>query len=350
MQVPNSEAPLISVIIPVYNVEKYLEKCLDTVLSQTYTNIEVILVNDGSSDGSGAIIDSYACKDERVRVIHLPENKGVSYARNRGIDILKGEYTIFVDADDYVEPNFLEKLYVNLKENQADISICGVDLVGFPEYVYLRKDDFPCVVSGDQAVSCMLKMYPFGWEMCNKLFNSILVKKCPFAEKIYFGEDLLFIYQVLKNTQLVNYFPEKLYHYVYHNESSSHKEFSEKHYTRIYVYKFLLNDISINSPELRSLISKEILCINVGFASSIVVRKAINGWEKYRYLKQFQKNIRCFINIKSLTLVKHKRMLIKIFVLYINSQIFWIMTTIYEKLKNCKYQFLHLTQNWHYFN
>ncbi len=333
MQVPNSEAPLISVIIPVYNVEKYLEKCLDTVLSQTYTNIEVILVNDGSSDGSGSIIDSYACKDERVRVIHLPENKGVSYARNRGIDILKGEYTIFVDADDYVEPDFLEKLYVNLKENQADISICGVDLVGFPEYVYLRKDDFPCVVSGDQAVSCMLNNNPFGQEMCNKLFDSSWVKKYPFDEKIYYGEDVLFIYQILKHTQRVCYIPEKLYHYIFYEKSSSHSEFSERQYTGVFVYKFLHEDATQNHPEVLSELKRRILSLNIKFACKVIDQKVINRYSTYLYLRKFRENIRCFSSKEILDLSIPKRTAIKIFLLYVSAEAFWFITVVYGNLK-----------------
>lgn len=338
MQVPNSEAPLISVIIPVYNVEKYLEKCLDTVLSQTYTNIEVILVNDGSSDGSGAIIDSYACKDERVRVIHLPENKGVSYARNRGIDILKGEYTIFVDADDYVEPDFLEKLYVNLKENQADISICGVDFVGFGEYTNSRNNNFSCVVSADQAILCMLNLYPFGQEMCNKLFISAQVRKCHFAENIYSGEDLLFIYQVLKHAKCVSYMPEKLYHYVYHKESASHQEFSAKQYTGFLVYEFLFEDTSevLYSQLYPMLISKirlNILYINIRFSIKVIESNSICNSQKYRYLKRFQKNIRRFINRKTLTLIERKSIIVKIFLLYGNVIVFWLSAVIYKTFK-----------------
>lgn len=335
MQVPNSEAPLISVIIPVYNAEKYLKKCLDTVLSQTYTNIEVILVNDGSSDESGAIIDSYACQDGRIRVIHLSENKGVSYARNRGIDILKGEYTIFVDADDYVESDFLEKLYVNLKENQADISICGVDFVGFPKNNPLWKNNHSCVVSADQAVFFILNNYGFGQEMCNKLFLTILVKKICFIENIYQGEDILFIYQILKYVRYVSYLPEKLYHYIYHEDSSSHKEFSEKQYTKIYVLEYLLQDAYKCYPQLVPRLKRDIIGCNIWFASNVAKSKTINRGQKSYYLKRFQKKVRYFINIKSLTLVKHKRIIIKVFLLYMNSHIFCMLTIAYEKLKEC---------------
>ena len=105
--------PLISIIIPVYNAEKYLKKCLDSVINQTYKNLEIILVDDGSTDKSPEICDKYAEKDSRIIVLHK-ENGGVSSSRNAGLDIFKGEYLSFVDSDDYVEPDYIEYLYIFL--------------------------------------------------------------------------------------------------------------------------------------------------------------------------------------------------------------------------------------------
>lgn len=116
--------PLISIIIPVYNVEKCLSECIDSVLNQSYQNLEIILVDDGSTDKSGMFCDSYAAKDERVRVFHK-ENGGASSARNKGIEEAKGEYIIFVDSDDKVEQSYCEELYRSCSEKGSDISICG---------------------------------------------------------------------------------------------------------------------------------------------------------------------------------------------------------------------------------
>ncbi len=107
----NQEKPMISVIVPVYNTEFYLVRCLDSLLAQTYPNLEILLIDDASTDGSGTICETYAAKDDRLKVIHFPQNKGPSAARNTGICRSQGQYISFVDADDHVEPDLLEKLY-----------------------------------------------------------------------------------------------------------------------------------------------------------------------------------------------------------------------------------------------
>lgn len=120
----NMEKPLISLIVPVYNVEKYLRECLDSILVQTYKHIEVILVDDGSQDSSGAICDEYAEKYENFQVIHK-KNAGLGMARNTGLEHIKGEYVTFLDSDDWVEPDMIQKLYDGLVENQVDMCKAG---------------------------------------------------------------------------------------------------------------------------------------------------------------------------------------------------------------------------------
>lgn len=120
----SQEKALISIIIPVYKVEKYLEKCIQSVIKQTYKNIQIILVDDGSPDNCGKICDEYAKKDHRIEVIHK-SNGGLSDARNKGLEIAKGEYIGFVDSDDYIEADIYEVLYNLLKQYNADVSICN---------------------------------------------------------------------------------------------------------------------------------------------------------------------------------------------------------------------------------
>ena len=124
-----NEHPLISVIVPVYNVEKYLRRCLDSIVNQTYKNLEIILVDDGSVDNSGNICDEYAVKDKRIQVIHK-ENGGLSSARNKGLDIINGEYVSFIDSDDYVDNSFIEKLYTICINNNVDIAQCDFSEFG----------------------------------------------------------------------------------------------------------------------------------------------------------------------------------------------------------------------------
>ena len=117
--------PKISVIVPVYKVEKYLNKCVDSIVNQTFTDIEIILVDDGSPDNSGKMCDDWSQKDRRIRVIHK-ENGGLSDARNRGIQESSGEYIIFIDSDDFIEPKMLEVLYNLATDHDADVAISGL--------------------------------------------------------------------------------------------------------------------------------------------------------------------------------------------------------------------------------
>ena len=114
---------MISVIVPIYNTEKYLKRALNSLLKQTYQDLEILLIDDGSTDSSLKICQEYAKKDHRIKVFHQ-ENKGVSVVRNFGLSVAKGEYISFLDSDDYMEPNMLQTLYQNLIDTESDISVC----------------------------------------------------------------------------------------------------------------------------------------------------------------------------------------------------------------------------------
>ena len=115
---------VVSVIVPVYNVEQYIRKCIESILNQTYNKMEIILVDDGSTDNSGIICDEYSKRDKRIKVIHKI-NGGLSDARNAGLDICTGDYIVFVDSDDYIKNNMIEMLHKDILEKRADISVCS---------------------------------------------------------------------------------------------------------------------------------------------------------------------------------------------------------------------------------
>lgn len=165
----------ISIIVPVYKVEKYLRKCVDSILAQTFTDFEVILVDDGSPDNSGKICDEYAEKDNRVRVIHK-ENGGLSSARNAGIDVARGKYLGFVDSDDYIDEDMYEILYENLKIHDADIS--SVELIPFygDRYKKANKEKKVIILNKKEAIKSVLEgtqFYAYAW---NKLYRKELFK------------------------------------------------------------------------------------------------------------------------------------------------------------------------------
>lgn len=118
------QAPLISLLVPIYNVASYVDRCVGSLVNQTYSNLEILLVDDGSTDGSGALCDEWVKKDSRIHVVHK-ENGGLSDARNAGIKRAAGAYLAFIDGDDYIAPEYCEKLYQALAAHDADISLCN---------------------------------------------------------------------------------------------------------------------------------------------------------------------------------------------------------------------------------
>ena len=166
--------PVISIIVPVYNVEQYLRRCVDSILAQTFTDFECILIDDGSPDNCPAICDEYAERDNRIIVIHQ-KNAGVSAARNAGLDLARGEWIGFVDSDDWCDPGMYEFLYKNAITNQVDISICGFRSIEKNGVVIGSSKKYPAIVM--DSSEGLLKLFspryfgPFSW---NKLVSKQL--------------------------------------------------------------------------------------------------------------------------------------------------------------------------------
>jgi len=201
--------PLVSIIIPVYNTAPYLEQCLESIIHQTYENIEVILVDDGSTDESGAICERYARQDNRIQVVHK-SNGGQSSARNVALDMMTGEWVLFVDSDDWIETNTLEVIFSH-KEDQADIiefgfSYCNTERedpqVFFGEILYSNRTALNLLVGGGLSMGIM----------CDKLFRASVIGDLRFIEGRYY-EDTPFIIEFLWRARHFQYIPKVLYHY-----------------------------------------------------------------------------------------------------------------------------------------
>jgi glycosyltransferase involved in cell wall biosynthesis len=237
---------LISIIIPVYNVEKFLPRCLESIKNQTYTKLEVILVNDGSTDDSGLICDEYSKIDNRFVVIHK-ENGGVSSARNLALNRAKGKYIGFVDSDDWVELDMFERLYKLIQDNQADIAMCGY----FKEKVdgtILNKIEPSEVIqfNSKQALNAILNQNGFKGFLWNKLFSAELLKtnsKEVFDNNIHFCEDLLCCCQSILNSKNVVYDTTPYYHYVMHDDNVCKINYSSKKLTSLDALVKIINMI-----------------------------------------------------------------------------------------------------------
>lgn len=202
--------PAISVIVPVYKAEKYLHRCVDTLLAQTFQDFEVLLIDDGSPDKSGEICDDYAKKDFRVRVFHK-ENGGVSSARQCGIDNAQGEYTIHTDPDDWVEPEMLETLYKKAKEDDADMVICD-----YYEYVDGCNQYINQCPSSLNHIMVLKDLFRFlHGSLCNKLIRKELFDRydVKFPLGVNYSEDLYICIVLLQNPINVVYLSNAFYHY-----------------------------------------------------------------------------------------------------------------------------------------
>lgn len=221
------EKECISVIIPVYNLEKCLERAVDSVLNQTYRNVEVLLVDDGSTDGSGALCDVFARQDCRVRVIHRP-NGGVSAARNTGLDSAKGEYVCFVDGDDWIEPGMLAFLHNLLQKYQADLAMCGFIEEEEGGSVIRRTKPFETrEISREMAFHCY-KPYMQGYA-CTKLFRMDIIQTASlrFDVTLKIKEDTVFLYQYIFQCGKLVSSGDIYYHYMTREDSAMRASFHD---------------------------------------------------------------------------------------------------------------------------
>ncbi len=219
---------LISIVVPVYNVEKYLNKCIESIINQSYSNLEIILVDDGSKDSSGIMCDSYILKDKRIKVIHK-ENGGLSDARNVGIDKAKGEYIVFIDSDDWIDEKMIEILYNIIKKNNSDISICDYFLA-YNEEIQTQKEDIEIINLSN--IEALKKIYDKDLGVCmivawNKLYKRNLFKddiRYPYG-KIH--EDEFTTYKLLYKAEKISYTKQKMYYYR-QRENSITSSFNKK--------------------------------------------------------------------------------------------------------------------------
>ena len=210
--------PLISVIIPVYKVEKYLEKCVDSVINQTYKNLEIILVDDGSPDNCPKICDEYAKKDKRIKVIHK-ENGGVGSARNKGMEKAVGEYITFVDSDDWLEKNFIQEMLFIINKYKVDYVTCGYYRVYENKKEIINGNLEEIVIDSKEYVNKLLNVQNGYGFVHMKLIKKEKISSLRFEEKLVVGEDALFNIQLCKNIEKIVIYNKPLYNYYFNTNS-----------------------------------------------------------------------------------------------------------------------------------
>lgn len=226
---------MISAIVPVYNIAPYVERCVNSILNQTYSNLEVILIDDGSTDDTPTICDKFAEQDSRVKVFHI-ENKGVSNARNIALKNAKGEYIAIIDGDDWVENNLFEDAINEMITNKADVFMfeyfVDLDSKSISHSVDSSKYG---VISTEKAIQYSIDVENrFAW---SKIFKTELSKDVWFDTGIILGEDTLYICSVLANAKNVVYSPKQYYHYIVREGSAVNSAFNRKKLSGVDAYQ-----------------------------------------------------------------------------------------------------------------
>lgn len=312
---------LISIIVPVYNVEQYLIKCVDSIINQTYTNIEIILVDDGSTDSSGFLCDSLSKKDPRILVYHK-ENGGLSSARNFGIEKVRGAYLGFIDSDDYIDPDMYETLYNLIKKDNSDVSMCGL----YNIYANRRDEQVNEVktylLNPEEAIKMVLDSKITSVTAVNKLY-----KKQIFNDLRYdFGktsEDAFIIVRLLDKCKLISVTNERKYYYYHRYNSITKKPFSEKSLDVIDAYRLNYTIVRDKYPKIIDSAKRRVVWSYFYVFDLLCVSKDREKYDKLaKKLISKLKNNSYFILMSPNFTIKRKALFISLF----------ISETLYKKL------------------
>ena len=255
---------LVSIIVPIYNAEKYLDSCIQSVLRQTYTNWELILIDDGSTDKSGRIAEEYGFADERITVFHQ-KNLGVSLARNQGIDEATGNYVVFLDADDELIEDCLAKTVNIAEETNADV-VAGRSC----ENQELFQDRI--IWTGAEALENSLKDHLFTYSACAKLIRREFIGKTRFTPDIRINEDSYFVFQLLCKQNVFVLTNDVIYFYRANSESSSRTVFSEKYFDILKVSDLKYKKIEEQFPQMHDLAKNMLLRARMNVLRILAVR------------------------------------------------------------------------------
>ena len=293
---------MISVIVPVYNVEPYLRQCIDSILAQNYTDFELILVDDGSSDNCSAICDGYAAKDSRIRVFHQ-ENAGVSAARNAGITAARGEYIAFIDSDDWVVPTYLNRMYMQLIEHNADISVCGMqhfeDDTDLSDIKPHEKADSVIITGRDACLSIYRMDNAIQIVLWGKLYKRSLFDGISFpVGRVH--EDDATTPRVLYRAKKISVSSAPLYAYRQRKGSIMHEKFSEKRFDTIYAIDSCISffhevgdfDLQHQAEQARQVMLAKLVvrAKEAGIADKLPRQYAMSEWKALRIIRSSTTN------------------------------------------------------------
>lgn len=281
---------MISVIVPVYNVEMYIDQCLKSIVNQTYGDLEIILINDGSTDNCGEICDKWALMDERICVIHQ-QNQGLSSARNAGMKIASGEFISFVDSDDWIHPQMFEKLLNSIAINNCDIAVCGAFKVfedGTPTQNLTIPGNY--IFDRAQGIEQLLKEEKIKYPVWNRLYSRSCVINELFPEG-RLNEDVFWSYKIIAKAKRISVIETKYYFYRQRKNSIMSQSFGLKHLDNVDARVEQLIYIKNNFPNLTSLANTNLFYSCV-YSGQMVLKYIKNPLERELGMKKLNRIIK----------------------------------------------------------
>jgi len=289
--------PTISVVVPIYNVEKYLKKCVDSIINQSYHNLEIILVDDGSPDNSPKICDEYALLDTRIKVIHK-KNGGLSDARNAGIDIATGAYITFIDSDDYIEPNYMEVLLESITNNNSEIAIGGHTVYYETGGVIERNTCGNKKMDSKEALRRILYDDGIDLSAWAKLYDINLFKNIRYPKGRLF-EDSATTYKLIDKAKIISTIDTRIYNYIMRTSSITNSTFNSKKMDLILSTTEMCDYIKKKYPDLSLACERRKMYAYLSTISQLASSK-----DKY---KEEQKILMDYIKKNSKTVLKDKK-------------------------------------------
>lgn len=296
----------IDVLIPVYNGEKYIKKCLNSLIAQTYKNLRIVIADDGSTDGTPAILSEFAKNHKNIEIVKKENEKSISKTRNFLLKQIKSEYFTFFDSDDYAEPNYIEELYNILISYNADMSICGKCRHNENKIVNLqkfnKKQKSLTFLNKQECIAEMLSSNLFNGTVYAKLFKTNTLKNADFDVSIHYGEDLDFCFKIMQNCNKFILSKKKLYHYIIRKDSIVTSKFKTSKLTCLNCYDNIINQIKDNN---------ELLICAKSMQGLIAIELLYYTWRDKFKDKQIKSNLKNLIK-NSIPYIKQNKRLSKL--------------------------------------
>lgn len=288
MEKVSKKSPLISVVVPVYKVEEYLNRCVDSIIVQTYKNLEIILVDDGSPDNCGQICDDYAKKDRRIKVIHK-ENGGLSDARNNGIELSKGKYITFIDSDDYIENNYISVLYKSISSNNTDIAISSHKVVYDNGVVINKATEEESVLKPKEVLKRILYDDGIDLSAWSKLYKKELFDDIKYPKGRLF-EDAATTYKLIDKSNKISICSFPTYNYIIRNNSITNVRFTTKKMDLITSTEEMTDYVKIKYPDLKQAADRRLMYAYLSTLSQLAMSDKTFPEEEEKIIRYIKKN------------------------------------------------------------